>query len=82
LAELDDLELVLGARPVNALAGKASLDAALIAGGLDDRALLRWAWRSAKRQSLLWPAWAERYERRLTPIADEYLPSQERTDVV
>lgn len=73
-AELDDIERLLGSRPDNITAGKLELDHAVQAGTLDQNALLRWAWRSAKRQSRLWPAWAERYEWRLRPIADEYLP--------
>lgn len=73
-AELDDLERLLGQRPANVTQGKAALDAALQAEGLDHEALLRWAWRSSRRQSRLWPAWAAQYDKRLLPIADEYLP--------
>ncbi|MCK9541472.1 MAG: phosphotransferase, partial [Novosphingobium sp.] len=73
-AELDDLESLLGHRPANVTRGKAALDAALLSGGLDHEALLRWAWRSSRRQSRLWPAWAAQHERRLMPVADEYLP--------
>jgi hypothetical protein len=73
-AELGDMAVLLGRRPGTITSGKRALDQALQVGNLDQKALLHWAWRSAKRQSRLWPAWAERYEWRLQPIADEYFP--------
>lgn len=73
-SELDDIEGLLGHRPDNIASGKAELDRAVQSGSLDQKALLRWAWRSARRQAVLWPAWAERYDWPLRKIADQYLP--------
>ncbi|MGE0385962.1 MAG: phosphotransferase family protein [Gammaproteobacteria bacterium] len=67
-AELDDLERLLGERPADVQRGRAALDMRLQAGRLEDRALLAWSWRSARRQSLLWPAWAPRFQTRLAPV--------------
>lgn len=67
-AELEDLEQLLGRRPADIQEGRAALDKRLADGKLDEAALLRWSWRSAKRQTLLWPAWRARYEMPLIPI--------------
>ena len=67
-AELDDIASLIGRRPSDLWEGRRALDAGIQSGALRPAELLRWSWRAAKRQSLLWPSWAELYERRLIPV--------------
>lgn len=74
-AELEDLHQLLGERPDDVWQGRRLLDQRLAAGDIDDADLLQWSYRSAKRQSLRWPAWSDRFQRPLIPIPEDIAPS-------